>query len=245
MQGGSGKKKISNMKKGILILSLAVAALIAAAAYVYINAFGDTTYCRVEQENKITSRNMSIHGRMQIDLADRWDEEDTFYFHNLSTNYRSEDVHLDIVNNGDELVSATTEVLFVPSVWCDMEANVIQFIELRNLANTISSPLDIRGGVVVYPYNNPCLSSKSDIDALFANITRREVLASIKQNHDIESHDKAYYMRYARDYKPGKLTFNSCDKYDVLDVDYSIVLKYRGASGEYTKRICYTETHGN
>ena len=106
---------------------------------------------------------------------------------------------------------------------------------------TRNKKLIIIDGIVTYP---PARSNPKEVNKLFSNITKKQVLESIKASYG-EDKDKVYYLKYASDYKPGDFTYSSCEKYDVLDQHYSIVLTYEGASGIYEKKITYTEIHGN
>ena len=100
-------------------------------------SFNNTTLCVVSDENTITCPNMGISGHLKVELSEVWDKEDVYSFPYLNSNYRGEgDIYLEIVNNGDALISAEEQITFVPSIWGEMHADVIQFITLGELART-------------------------------------------------------------------------------------------------------------
>ena len=69
---------------------------------------------------------------------------------------------------------------------------------------------------------------------------------AIKLDNNIDSNDKYYYLNYISDYKPGDFKYhNYGEKYNILDVMYSIKLTYIGKDGKYSKNITYSIVHGN
>ena len=202
--------------------------------------------CSVNDDNIITCNRPGIRGHVMVDLSENWDNVDYYHF-NLSPDYRVDElVYLNIINNGDTLISAEEEITFIPSIFSEMSANVLQFLALSELSKVISYPLEIDEGVVIYPVRDSNPNIRKDAYNLFYNLSKKDVYTAIKSDNQIEEQDKAYYLKYIYDYKKGDFRYrNLGGKYDILDYEYSIKLTYKGKQGVYSKRIGYYIHHGN
>jgi hypothetical protein len=212
-----------------------------------IEKFGRPTICTLSDTNTISNDSMGTSGHILIDLSETWNQVNNYDFPYLSPSYRGDgDIYLNIKNNGDTLISAHEVITFVPSVWGDILANVIQYIEISAFSIELSYPLKIEDGVVIYPAYDSNHNIANHINSLFSGLSKTEIYNAIKLDNNIDSNDKYYYLNYISDYKPGDFKYhNYGEKYNILDVMYSIKLTYIGKDGKYSKNITYSIVHGN
>lgn len=215
--------------------------------------YGEVNECTVEEfygRYRIKSEQMGIKGLQHIDLSAVWDKTDEFEYAYLGINYRDTGyVYLELVNNGDELIRAEELVEYYASIWSDMDDDVIQFIELRDLSYTIHTALDIEEGIIKYPQSNH--RDDSNMIKYFNSISKKQLIQAIKKNYsNIENNqevirEKYVFLNYANKYTPNKSFGNPFGTFCILDGIHKIVCTYNGKDGEYSKSIYYSETHGN
>jgi hypothetical protein len=238
------------MKKHVILIALSITIIACGIFFFYANSFednngiSDVTICSVEN-NTIKSEYMGVSGHVKIDLSEVWDEESTFSFPYLDPDYRGlGDIHLDIKNNGDKLISAKEETTFIPYLWAEMDANVLQYISMPELEKSIYKELYIKNGIVTYPEIGFTSKEEAEIDQMFSDITKEQILAIIRKDKYLDKSDKNYYLKYANDYKPGAFKCHGM-KYSLTHSFYSIILTYEGRQGTYEKRINYSCMVGN
>ena len=238
------------MKRYVVLIILSICVVVCGILLFNTNDSGDVRkdtdviICSVDN-NAIISEHMGISGHIKIDLSEVWDEENSFCFPYLDPDYRgSGDIYLDIKNNGDRLISAKEETSFIPYLWAEMNADVVQYVCMSELVKNTYKELDIRNGIVTYPEIGFTSKEEAKIERMFSDIAKEQILAIIKEEDFLEKSDKEYYLRYANDYKPGVF---KCDgeKYSLVHSNYSIILMYEGSQGVYEKRINYSRIVGN
>lgn len=241
--------------KRIILLLVSVAVVVSALVIIKNgnrSAFAggsDVVKCVVEDGNvimpEIDAFPQSEWVVLKINLSQCWESEDIYSFPYLQgVCLGSCNLCFNIVNNGDELVSAEEEIAFAPSVWAEMSADALQYVSFPELGRKYKRPLSIEKGMVQYPASNSNRCTSKDVEALFKDLTKEDLRKAILDS-GLDEDDERYYLKYIKDFKPGAFEYPHGEKYDILDDAYAIILTYKGAEGTYTKQIVYSEIHGN
>ena len=137
------------------------------------------TSCNSENKNFTRDQGEAIDEQLTvIDMGKDFIEKDTFDCHQiLGINYTVSDTLNLKIQTDATIISAEKVTHMYPTIWGDMDDELIQFVYLYDLGCEIKEDLPVSDGIIVYPVGTP--SDKTETDKSFKTITQKQILDAI------------------------------------------------------------------
>lgn len=114
-----------------------------------------------------------------IDLGDRFEKMDTFDCHEvLGINYATADTLNLKIQTDAQIVKAEKLSYYYPTMWSDIDDDLIQFIYLYDQEAVVKEELNVDNNIIQYPVGSS--QNRSLVENNFRNITREEAMRSIE-----------------------------------------------------------------
>lgn len=114
-----------------------------------------------------------------IDLGDRFEKDDTFDCHEvLGINYATADTLNLKIQTDAQVVKAEKLSYYYPTMWSDIDDDLIQFIYLYDQEAVVKEELNVDNNIIQYPVGSS--QNRSLVEKNFRNITQEEAMRSIE-----------------------------------------------------------------
>ena len=196
-------------------------------------------------------KNIKFNGNLSksINLKDVKDSITWIYVDGLNECFSiNEDQGNLSIDSKYKLLGAKLIINFLPTIWSDMEDNVLQYIQFPSFMSVGITDVPIDSGQTVLLLYKNLSSLPENVRSYMSGITKEDLLASLEANEfeiEVPEAEKRTWKKYISEYKPGMFLEEDNGKFDVNPGSFVLQLTLKGKKGIHVVNLCDKIIIGN